>query len=326
MKWLLYTVLIFVFAGCKKDNDSPSMGDNKLSIDSVKVLDSNIPDNVYWDLTFTNANTGYALSDKLVARTIDGGLSWDSILLPMEKAWRKIQFTDANHGYIIGNDNMEGYLLKTVDGGQTWELIDLDVQENPRGMHFLDNNTGFITGNWFFRKTTDGGHTWTNVGHQQKIYLDVKFRNALVGYATTSYRGTYFKTVDGGNTWDSLQYRNKTPFTHIHYTDNLTLMETSNDSVIDLSNSFSSMKVPYHAQKLLFIDANHSVGIGWHYELNYALPWADLFVTNNGWKTFQRKKLPDLAIRFTAIARMSTNKLMILGSGFEGTKVLELEW
>jgi hypothetical protein len=324
MKWLIYSVLILVFAGCKKDSNCCSMVDYKLSVDSLEELNSDIPDNFYSDLTFTNPVTGYALADKFIAKTTDGGLSWDSILLPMENAWRKIQFTDANHGYIIGGDHNAGYLLKTVDAGQTWELIDLDAEERPRGMHFPDNNTGFITGPRFFKKTTDGGHTWTNVRYQGRSYYDVNFRNSLVGYATSS-TGVYFRTTDGGNTWDSLQFK-KQHFIQVHYTGNQTLMETGQDTVFDLNNNFAVMKVPYAAQKLLFIDVDHAIGIGSHYQQGF-WPYGDIFVTNNGWKTFQQKTYAtSFAIRFTAIARMRANKAMIIGDGFGGTKVLVLEW
>jgi len=326
MKWLLYTFLILVFAGCKKGRDCCAMPDYKLSIDSLEELSSNIPDNLYSDLTFTSPNTGYALSAKFIAKTSDGGLSWDSIPLPMENSWRKIQFTDDNHGYIIGGDNTAGYLLKTVDAGQTWELIDLHAQESPWGMHFLDNNTGFITGTWFFKKTTDGGHTWTNAGYQQNLYYDVNFRNAQVGYAT-SFKGAYFRTTDGGNTWDSLQFQRQSYFMQVHFTNNQTFLETAQDSVIDLDNNFAVMKVPHPAEKLLFIDADHAIGVGSHYETRGFFPWGDIFVSNDGWKTFKQKTYTtSFAIRFTAIARMSANKAMILGFGFEGARVLVLEW
>lgn len=326
MKWLIYTSLVLVLAGCRKERDCCAMPDYKLSLDSLNELSSNIPDNQYTDLTFTSATTGYAVASKFIAKTTDGGLSWDSILLPLENSWTKIQFTDADHGYIIGGDNTAGYLLKTVDAGQHWELIDPDAPERPWGMHFTDNNTGFITGTWFFKKTTDGGHTWTDVRFQQNLYYDVNFRSALTGYAT-SFKGAYFKTNDGGNTWDSLQFSRQSRFTQVHFTGNQTLIETAQDSVIDLDNNFAVMKVPQYAEKLLFIDRDHAIGIGSHYESQGYFPWGDLFVTNNSWKTFTQKTYTtSFAIRFTAIAKMSANKVMILGFGFEGTRVLVLGW
>lgn len=326
MKWLIYTTLIVVFAACKKDNDGPSAGDNRLSTDNLVELAADIPDNQYMDLTFTSAVTGYALASAFIARTSDGGLSWDSIPLPVENTWTKIQFTDADHGYISGGDNTAAYLLKTVDAGQTWELIDLGTPDRAWGMHFVDNNTGFITGNGFFKKTSDGGYNWTDVRYQHHLYDDINFRNALVGYAASS-NGVYFKTTDGGNTWDSLQFGQQSRFIQVHFTGSQVLMETAQDSVIDVANNFAVMKVPQPAEKFLFIDADHAIGVGSHYEGQGYFPWGDVFVTNNGWKTFKQKTYTtSFAIRFNCIARMSANKAMILGFGFEGTRVLVLEW
>jgi len=55
--------------------------------------------------------------------------------------------------------------LKTVNAGQTWQLTNLQTpdEERPTGMFFLNNTTGFISGKLLFRKTVDGGQSWSEV-------------------------------------------------------------------------------------------------------------------------------------------------------------------
>lgn len=318
-------LLSFLFFACRKNNEIP-ISDNSpvLSLDSLKSITSNIPNALYSDLTFLNETTGYAITQGFIVKTTDGGSTWTSITLPISTPLKKIQFTDSQTGYIIGGDNTFGVLLKTIDGGQNWTVINLNSLESPYGMFFLDNNTGFITGKNLFIKTTNGGQTWTSLkSNSFRMFQDINFKNKNDGIATSN-NGVYFKTTNSGNSWDSLRYNSSNYLYDIYYTDTKTLVVQSSDSLVDFEHNYVVTRKPNNSKKLLFFSTQKCLAIGFHYEQGF-YPYGDILITNDGWSTFNQKTFSTTdAISFTAIAKMTDNKAMILGGGFSGTKVMIL--
>ena len=320
-------LLALAILSCRKNNADPAI-DNipDLSLDSLKTLSTNIPNASYADLTFINETIGFAIADGLIVKTADGGATWTSVIPPINTPLRKIQFTDNQNGYIIGGDHTFGVLLKTSDGGQTWSVINLNTLECPIGMYFLNSSTGFITGKNLFSRTTDGGQTWTSIRNSPfKIYLDVSFKNSTEGIATAS-NGVYFKTSNGGASWDSVQSPNNSFLYNVYFTDTKTLITKSDDTLMDIDHNDAVTRKPYSAHKLLFLSSRKCIGIGGHYNKLGYFPYGDIFITNDGWTSFSQKTFStDDAIGFGAIARMTENKIMILGNGFSGTTVILLK-
>jgi hypothetical protein len=58
---VIFIILVFLLSSCEK-NDTPANFPN-LSIDSLKILQTNIPGGLYTDLTFINEKTGFAISN-----------------------------------------------------------------------------------------------------------------------------------------------------------------------------------------------------------------------------------------------------------------------
>jgi hypothetical protein len=56
-----FIILVFLFSSCEKNDTPANLPD--LSIDSLKILQTNIPCGLYTDLTFINENTGFAISN-----------------------------------------------------------------------------------------------------------------------------------------------------------------------------------------------------------------------------------------------------------------------
>jgi len=322
---LLYLLILTSFFACKRDDDYLAI-DNilKLSLDSLRTLDSNIPDANYTDLTFINEMSGFAITEGFVAKTTDGGITWTQINLPEITPLKKIQFTDNQTGYIIGGDNTFGILFKTTDGGQNWITKDLNSLECPSGMFFLNNNTGFITGKNLFIKTDDGGQTWTSLKSDAfKMYQDVEFKNEKEGFITSN-NGIYLKTIDSGNSWGILKINSANYLYDIYFADSKTYIAKSLDSLVDLTLNYKVIIKPSSAKKILFLNSKQSIAIGYHYEQGF-YPYGDIFITNDNWKNYDQKTFSTVdAISFSAIAKMSENKIMIIGYGFSGTKVMML--
>ena len=326
---IAFISLLSLLSSCEKDSEKPTEFPN-LSIDSLKILQTNIPGGLYTDLTFINETVGFAISNfGAIIKTTDGGYSWEQLLSPINFFLSKIQFADSQTGYIIGGDDTGGYILKTVDAGQTWQLINLNTPDKgrPTGMFFLNNTTGFISGKKLFRKTTDGGETWSEVmGAVSENINDVSFKNADEGYAVSD-NGKYFKSVDGGNTWQSRLSNTSDHLEKIYFAESRSFAKCRANVFVDLGTGNKAFTVPDSAFNFLFLNESRCIGIGQHYEIGF-LPYGDIFLTNDAWATFNQKKYSPQseAMNVTAIAKVKDGKVIIIGVGAINTTVIELQY
>ncbi|HVZ57459.1 MAG TPA: YCF48-related protein [Chitinophagaceae bacterium] len=325
---LVYLAAGLLIAACsKKDLNFPRARVRPLCLDSLKTLDTDLPDALYSGLVFTNERTGLAAAPGWLARTTDGGRHWVTIPLPVSTPVARMQFTDEKTGNLISGDQAGGCLLKTTDGGLHWRVIRLEALACPYGMYFLDSRRGFITGKNLFIRTTDGGEHWSSLKSPGfRMFQDVGFRDGRTGYAS-SYLGGYFRTRDGGRTWDSLHLEGAGYLYDLYFPPNQSLVERSPDSLVDLDHQENIIRKPVMARKLLYLDDQRCIGVGSHYEDQGFYPYGDLLVTNDNWSTWQRKIFsPGLALTFSALARINDHQVMILGAGYGGTKVMVLNF
>lgn len=181
------------------------------------------------DIQFTSADTGYVLGDNSVnaflLKTIDGGLTWTELTLPLSFA-NRLYFMNNNRGYVMAG-GVPVKLLKTIDGGLTWtgEFLDssfvvMDFGMFNDSMGFYMNNagrlrqivssgddysyiadtcdgsdieitdpfTGYIAGNNYVLKTTNSGVSWNTMptGLTNDIYpFTISFASDSKGYLST---------------------------------------------------------------------------------------------------------------------------------------------
>ncbi len=103
-----------------------------------KRYQSNRPFETNWKVSFPSRKTGYVtiqsynpdttVKQQRVAKTVDGGKTWQEINLCEDAAAREfgIGFINDQHGF-VGTINI-GY--ETVDGGQTWTKINIGRAAN----------------------------------------------------------------------------------------------------------------------------------------------------------------------------------------------------
>lgn len=121
-------------------------------------------------IQFVNEDDGWFVGDNnIIARTIDGGLSWAAVTGPLNPATLEVNCLaalDQNRCWIGSSD---GKLYYTEDGGETW------TQRS-----FIGSGTGSVT--------------------------NVKFQNELIGYMvrTVTAVSSVLYTIDGGYSWQTM--------------------------------------------------------------------------------------------------------------------------
>lgn len=113
-----------------------------------KVYQSNRPFETTWKASFPTPDTGYVtiqsynpdpnVKQQRIAKTVDGGETWQELNLVSDAAAREfgIGFTDALHGF--AGTVSQGY--ETKDGGKTWTPVDIGRAANK--IRFYTNEAG----------------------------------------------------------------------------------------------------------------------------------------------------------------------------------------
>jgi photosystem II stability/assembly factor-like uncharacterized protein len=152
-------------------------------------------------MQFFNSSTGLLMCQSSIYKTIDGGISWSSIIQPS-------QYQDFGEFYFLNDligwaSNYNKQIYKTIDGGVTWNLqfTGLYFIENIK---FLNANTGWCKEGDYILRTTNGGQTWTRHSFPwyEYSYFDYHFFDPQNGILATYDRT--FKTSNGGVTWITL--------------------------------------------------------------------------------------------------------------------------
>ncbi len=152
---------------------------------------------------FIDNNIGYVAGQfGTLLKTLDGGVSWISQLIPdvPDPDLHSAYFLNTSEGFVISNFGV----YKTIDGGTSWDYY------SPGGVpihsiYFTSHDTGFITGNnGSLYRSSDFGQTWfyTNTGTNEDLF-DICFSSQSVGLCVGS-TGKIIKTTNQGSAWTTL--------------------------------------------------------------------------------------------------------------------------
>jgi len=151
-------------------------------------------------ISFPVPDTGYAVSrNGLTYRTINAGLTWDTVFDESYDYQNDIFFTDALHGVIACSG---GYIFTTTDGGISWTTYQHPSESYLSSLWFPEPDTGYIAGDdGMILKTTNGGSSWVEIQTGfTTIFKDIMFSSTSTGLAV-GYNGEVLRTTDGGITW-----------------------------------------------------------------------------------------------------------------------------
>lgn len=151
-------------------------------------------------LTFLNSRDGYAAIGTTLHRTLDGGMNWIPVRLPMEKteedAISYLQFVNPARGWVAISDES---IYRTEDGCANWTKLSDPL---PDGViysmaFFQDGSRGVVAG--VIDRPHDGA--------------------AKKNTATREYHGAIASTTDGGVTWQRQKLPRTQAITSIYIQD-----------------------------------------------------------------------------------------------------------
>jgi photosystem II stability/assembly factor-like uncharacterized protein len=173
-------------------------------------------------LAFPDATDGWAVADRSILATSDGGATWTS--QTTDAALMDVSFPDASNGWVVGAGGpfgQQAVILHTSDGGSSWQT----QYSGPKlygefnGLNSVDSvdaDHAWVTGlavsstRSSVGATTDGGAHWkfVAVGRARSVLADaVSFVNDKRGwvvcapYNDSVAPSTILRTTDGGLTW-----------------------------------------------------------------------------------------------------------------------------
>jgi photosystem II stability/assembly factor-like uncharacterized protein len=149
--------------------------------------------------------------DYYIAKTEDGGDSWEFIDLAIKPAYDKFYCVD-NIVFIAGENQK---IYKSTDRGDNWETISTPIPawNDVGNIYFYNENIGFIDGVTDIYKTTDGGLNWNTVDfpfssfdvfhlYNEEEGFNVETVSVYDGGEFPTFKGSQsYQTTDGGETW-----------------------------------------------------------------------------------------------------------------------------
>ncbi|MBN8571612.1 MAG: T9SS type A sorting domain-containing protein [Ignavibacteria bacterium] len=173
---------------------------------------------------FLNSSVGFAVSQNKIYKTIDSGISWDTVNTGMQNISTITDLNILSESSFICVANMSMSLLprkvmKTTNGGFSWNqtFYESDVFVGPyyqtvtiSKLKMLDENTGYfidihqchymLGGSGVLKKTTNGGYNWQDVFSLSCSELyDFSFIDNSTGYCTTV--AVLYRTTNSGINW-----------------------------------------------------------------------------------------------------------------------------
>jgi len=141
--------------------------------------------------------------DSLVMRTVDGGVTWQRVIVPSKAELFHLDFDGSSHGWIVGD---KGLITATTDGGDTWYVQRSGTTNALYNVDFRDEDEGYAVGEQgTILRTENGGRTWEQVRSAfPGTFMRVDFADDKNGMIV-GHRGVILRSSDKGRTWVKME-------------------------------------------------------------------------------------------------------------------------
>lgn len=169
---------------------------------------------IRWDLKdilFVSEKLGWAVGDRVIYWTIDGGDTWEIASInsrSYSQVFTRVRFRDEEIGWItVRNSN---HFLLTTDSGRNWKLLTGPgpfLGQSPEVV-FLDRQRGYAVNRKLY-KTEDGGKSWTIPPESREdrgkeyVGLDRARDGTLIALALEGNTMVALTSRDARGTWRS---------------------------------------------------------------------------------------------------------------------------
>jgi len=177
---------------------------------------------------FTDSNIGYACGEGnqysslpgIVVKTIDGGITWDSLGIPYNAMFSDIDFINPDTGWVAADS---GKVYRTNNGGLTWTDQSFVETKMIRRIFMANADTGYVAGeNGLLYRTFNGGTYWSPCPPLTTNRINsVFFLNGQTGWCGADNEYIY-RTDNSGDTWNiQLNGGSATPVMTVYFVDSL---------------------------------------------------------------------------------------------------------
>lgn len=164
--------------------------------------------------TFVGLNAVYVVNSELayiagnqgvIYKTINSGLTWDSINTGNASNLMSIFFVNDTIGFACSSD----IIIKTTDGGYNWSATNINAGFLDK-VFFPSDSVGYCktrggasVSSFEVYKTYDQGYSWNLISTipSGMLQMSMFFSDKNVGYVVGQF--SVFKTIDGGLGWSN---------------------------------------------------------------------------------------------------------------------------
>ncbi len=204
---------------------------------------------IFMQDSLTGCTGGYNNAGCYIARTSDGGYSWEEAEIDIPYFSNQhnqiydIKFSSPSIGWAASIGNI---LYKTVDGGHYWTSLPTNMQQV--GFNYLSTptpNSIFAAGkSGTIYKSHDQGETWQNISPVWPVEFEIEknflFTDTLTGFVVIRESDSdihkFLKTNDGGVSWDELSYSPAVDIHSISFFDKLNGMLSLSDKSVNYTS------------------------------------------------------------------------------------------